>query len=132
MSGQQALAKGARLSPTYPLRQKQPQVSTPAASLQVGRNIFSCQRSGQVAQALPGLGVVRIEDEETCPAVLVKKICAQGDLTSQVVKQVAHVQGFVDADVATVVKLAGVKVPSLDKPLGQHQGWSGELSFRNR
>ena len=41
-------------------------------------------------------------------AVLVKKICAEADLASQVVKQVAYVQGFVDADVAAVVKLVGV------------------------
>jgi hypothetical protein len=33
-----------------------------------------------------------IEDDETGSAFLFKKICAQGDLTSQVIKQVAHVQ----------------------------------------
>jgi hypothetical protein len=38
---------------------------------------------------------------------------------------VAHVQGLVHADVAAVVNLAGVKVPLLDKSLGQHQGRSG-------
>ena len=32
-----------------------------------------------------------------------------------------------DADVAAVVKLVGVQVPTLDKPLGQHQGWTGEI-----
>jgi hypothetical protein len=80
-----------------------------------------------MAQALPALGVICIEDNETGSALLVKKICAQGDLASQVIKQVAHVQGFVDADVAAVVKLAGVQVPTLDKPLGQHQGWPGEF-----
>ena len=31
-------------------------------------------------------------------SLLVKKRCAQGDFTSQVIKQVAHVQWFVDAD----------------------------------
>ena len=34
----------------------------------------------------------------------------------------AHVQLFVDADIGAVVKLVGVQVPELDKPLGQHQG----------
>jgi hypothetical protein len=37
------------------------------------------------------------------------------------------VQLLVDADVAAIVKLAGVKIPALDKPLGQHQGWAGEF-----
>jgi hypothetical protein len=49
----------------------------------------------------------------------------------QVIKQVAHVQLFVDADVAAVVKLTGVQVPALDKPLGQHQGWPGEFYVGN-
>ena len=40
MSGQQAVAKGAHLSPTYPLRQKQPQVATAAAILQIGGDIL--------------------------------------------------------------------------------------------
>jgi len=73
------------------------------------------------------LGVVRVEDDETGSALLAKKISGQGNLTSQVIKQVAHVQWFVDADVAAVVKLVGVQVPPLDKSLGQHQGWAREL-----
>ena len=44
----------------------------------------------------------------------------------------AHVQGVVHADVAAVVELAGVQVPSLDKPLGQHQGWSREFCIRKQ
>jgi hypothetical protein len=105
-------------------------VTTAAALLQIGRNVFSCQRPGQVAQALPGLGVVSIEDEKPRSALLVKKICAQGDLTSQVIEQVAHVQWFVHADVAAIVKLTGVQVPPLDKPLGQYQGWTREFCVR--
>jgi hypothetical protein len=54
------------------------------------------------------MGIVGIQDEKPCPALLIKKICAESDLTSQVIKQVAHGQGFVDADVAAVVKLAGM------------------------
>jgi hypothetical protein len=73
------------------------------------------------------LRVVGIQDEEPGSALLVKKIYAQGDLTSQVIKQVAHVQRFVDTYVAAVVKLAGVQVPTLDKPLGQHQCRAGEF-----
>ena len=89
------------------------------------------QRAGQMAPALPSLCVVRIEEGETSSAFLVKKICAQGDLTSQVIKQVAHVQWFVDAVVAAVVKLVGVQIPTLDEWLGQHQGRSREFSVRN-
>ena len=33
-------------------------------------------------------------------------------------------QWFVHADVAAIVQLLGVKVPALDEPLGQHQGWA--------
>jgi hypothetical protein len=62
---------------------------------------------------------------------LVKKICAQSDLASQVIKQVAHVQGFVDANVAAVVELPGVKIPTLDESLSQHQGWPREFSVWN-
>jgi hypothetical protein len=127
MSGQQAVAKGAYLLPSCCLCQKQPQVATTTAFLQIDRNIFFGQIPGQVAQALPGLGVIRIQDEIPRPALLVKKICAQRDLTSQVVKQVAHVQWFADADVAAVVKLPGVKIPPLDEPLSQHQGWAREF-----
>ena len=32
-----------------------------------------------------------------------------------------------DADIAAVVKLARVKVPALDEPLGQHRGWPREF-----
>jgi hypothetical protein len=84
-----------------------------------------------VSQTLPSLGVISIEDEEAGLALLVKKICAQGDLTSQVIKQVAHVQLLVDADVAAVVKLAGVQIPTLDESLSQHQGWPGQFRVRN-
>jgi hypothetical protein len=121
------VAKSAHLSATYRLRQKQPQVTTAAAVLRIGRYSVSGQFFGQVAQSLPALRVVSIEDEETGSASLVKKICAEGDLTSQVIKQVAHVQWFVDADVAAVVKLPGVQVPTLDEPLGQHHGWAREF-----
>jgi hypothetical protein len=74
-------------------------------------------RGWGVRYAIPGL------------ALLVKKICAKSDLTAQVVKQVAHVQLFVHADIAAVIKLAGVNIPALDKPLGQHQGWPGEFGI---
>jgi hypothetical protein len=84
-----------------------------------------------VAQLLPALRVVSIQDEKPCPTFLVKKICAESALTSQVGKQVVHVQWFVNADVAAVVKLAGVQVPTLDKSLGQRQGWPGEFRVRN-
>ena len=127
VSGQQAVAKGAHLSPSDPLRQKQPQVTTAPTSLQIGRHILTSQHPGQLAQALPGLGVISIEDDETGSAFLVKKICAQGYFTLQMGKQVAHVEGFVDADVAAVINLAGVQVPTLDETLGQHQGWAGEF-----
>ena len=96
-------------------------------SLRIGWNIFFSQLSGEVAQALPSLRVISIEDEETGSTFLVKKICAQGDLTPQVIKQVADVRWFVDADVAAVIKLAGVKVSTLDESLGQRQGWPREL-----
>jgi hypothetical protein len=59
-------------------------------------------------------------------------VCTQGDLTPQVIKQVAHVQWFVDAGVAAVVELAGVQVPSLDETLGQHQRWTREFCVWNR
>ena len=68
-----------------------------------------------------------IQDEKPCPAFLVKKISAESDLTSQVIKQVAHVQLLVDADIAAVIKLVSVKIPALDEPLGQHQGWPREF-----
>jgi hypothetical protein len=83
-------------------------VTTPAASLQIGRNVLFSQRPGQVAQTIPGLSVIRIQDEVASLTLLVKKICAQDNLTSQVIKQVAHVQWFVDTDVASVVQLVGV------------------------
>jgi hypothetical protein len=70
--------------------------------------------------------------ELLCLALLVKKICAQRDLTPQVGKQVTDVQLFVDADIAAIVKLVGVQVPPLDKPLGQHQGWLREFYVWNR
>jgi len=76
---------------------------------------------------VPTLLIVRIQDDEAGLALLVKKICAQGDLASQVIKEVAHVQWLVHADVAAIIKLVGVQVPSLDKPLSQHQGWPGEF-----
>jgi hypothetical protein len=104
-------------------------VATTAACLQVGGYVFFGQIPAQMAQTLPSLDVISIQDEETGSAFLVKKICAQGDLTSQVIEQVAHVQGFVDADVAAVIKLAGVQVPPLDKPLSQHQGWPREFGI---
>ena len=104
--------------------------NVPSACLQIGLDVLVRQRDGQVAQALPALGIVRIEDDETGSAFLVKKICAQGDLTSQVIKQAAHVQWFVRADVAAVVKLVGVQIPTLDKPLSQHQGWTREFCVR--
>jgi hypothetical protein len=78
------------------------------------------------------LGVVSIKDKEAGSVVLVKKICAQGNLTSQVIKQVTHVQWFVDADVAAVVKLSGVQVSPLDKSLGQRQGWTSEFCVWKR
>jgi hypothetical protein len=108
VGSQQAVAKGPGLSPGHRLRQKQPQVATAAALLQIGGDLLARQRSGQVAQALPSLGVIRIKDDESGSALLVKEICAERDLTFQVVKQVAHVQWFVDTDVAAVVKLVGV------------------------
>ena len=40
------------------------------------------QRACHVAQTLSSLGVISIEDDETRSAFLVKKVCAQGDLTS--------------------------------------------------
>jgi hypothetical protein len=95
-------------------------VSTPAALLQVGGNTFPRQLSGQVTQPLPTLLIIRIQDEEASLAVLVKKICAESDLTPEVGKQVAYVQLLVDADVAPVVKLVGVEIPLLNKSLGQH------------
>ena len=49
----------------------------------------------------------------------------------QVIKQVAQVQQFVDADIAAVIKLVGVQVSTLDKPLGQHQGWARKFGFWN-
>ena len=76
--GQQAVAKGAYLLPAHRLRQKQPQVATTAALLQVDRNILIRQLSGQMPQASQSLGVVSIEDSEPRLALLVKKICAPG------------------------------------------------------
>lgn len=127
VSGQQAVAKGAHILPTYPLRQKQPQVAAAAAFLQICRDALAGQSPDQVAQILPSLGVISIENEKPCPTFLVKKICAQSNLTSQVIKQVAHIQWFVDADVAAVIKPVGIQVPPLDESLGQHQGWTGEF-----
>jgi hypothetical protein len=72
-------------------------VTTPAAFLQIAGGILVSQHPGQVAQALPGLGAISIEDDETGSAFLVKRICAQRDLTPQMGKQVAYVQRFVDA-----------------------------------
>jgi hypothetical protein len=100
-----------------------------------GRSVTACARnsqpSDQTAQALPSLGVICNQDDEAGSAFLVKKICAQGDLTPQVIKQLTHVQWFVDADIASIIKLAGVQVPTLDESLGQHQGRSREFSVRN-
>ena len=62
-----------------------------------------------------------------CPDVLVKKTSSQGDLRSQMVKQVANRQGLMDTDVAAVIELAGVQVPPLDKPLGEHESRLGKL-----
>ena len=47
------------------------------------------------------------------------------------IEQVAHVEGFMDADVAAVIQLVGVQIPTLDKPLGQHQGWPREFCIWN-
>jgi hypothetical protein len=127
VSSQQPLAKSPRLSPGNRLGQEQPQVATTSAFLQIGGNVLASQRSGQETQALPSLGVVSIKDEKPRPAFLVKQICAQSDLTPQVGKKVANVQLFVHADIAAVVKLVGVQVPPLDKPLSQHQGWPREF-----
>jgi hypothetical protein len=80
-----------------------------------------------VAQLLPALRVVSIQDEKPCPTFLVKKICAESALTSQVGKQVVHVQWFVDTDVASIIKLTGVQIPALDETLGQHQCRAGEF-----
>jgi hypothetical protein len=131
VSSQQPIAKSAHLSPVHRFCQKQPQVTAAAATLQIGGNLLASQRAGQVAQALPGLGVVRIEDGETGSAFLVKKICAESDLTPQVGKQVAHVQWFVHTNIASIIKLAGVQVPPLDESLGQHQRWTREFCVRN-
>jgi len=76
VSGQQAVAKGAHVLPSDRLRQKQLQVTTAPTSLQIGRHILTSQHPGQLAQALPGLGVISIEDDETGSAFLVKKISA--------------------------------------------------------
>ena len=132
MSGQQAVAKGASLSPVHRLRQKQPQATAAAASLQIGAHVLVSQPAGQVARALPRLGVVGVEDEEMGLALFIQQICAQRDLAPQVGKQVVHVEGFVNADVAAVIKLVGVQVPALDEPLGQHQGWSREFCVWNQ
>jgi len=78
-----------------------------------------------------GEHIVRIEDEKPGLALLVKKICAESDLTPEVGKQVAHVQLLVDADIGAIVQLLGVQIPALDKPLGQHQGWPGEFYVWN-
>jgi hypothetical protein len=106
-------------------------VTTATALLQVGGNVFPGQRAGQVAQALLALVVVRVQDDETGLALPVEKVGPQRDLTPQVGKQVAHVQGLVHADVAAVVNLAGVQVPAPDEPLGQYQGRPGEFRVRN-
>ena len=86
--------------------------------------------AGQVAQALPTLLVVRIQDEKPRFTLLVEQIGAQRDLTPQVVKQEAHVQGLTNADIAAIVKLVGVQIPALDKLPGQHQGWAREFRVR--
>jgi hypothetical protein len=72
----ESAAKGEHLSPGDRLCKQQSQVATAAASLQIGGHVFPGQRAGQMAQALPGLGVVRIQDDEAGLALLVKKICA--------------------------------------------------------
>jgi hypothetical protein len=84
-----------------------------------------------VPQALPALGIVGVQDEKASLALPVEQIGSQSDLTPQVSKQVAHVQWFVDADVAVVVKLMGVQISALDEPLGQHQGWTREFCVWN-
>jgi DNA-binding NarL/FixJ family response regulator len=43
-------------------------------------------------------------------------------------KQVANVQKLVNADIAAVVKLAGVQIPPLNKLLCQHQSWSRKFT----
>ena len=53
---------------------------------------------------------------------MVKKICAQGDLTSQVGQQVAHVQPFVDAHVATRHQAGGRADPNAGQTAGSAPG----------
>jgi hypothetical protein len=127
MSGQQSPAKSPRLLPGHSLCQKQPQVPTSSACFQIGGNVLVGQRSGQVAQALPTLLVVSIQNEKPCLTLLVEQIGSQSNLTPQAVKQEAHVQGLTHADIAAIVKLVGVQIPALDKLLGQHQGWAREF-----
>ena len=67
------MAKGAYLLPGDSLRQEQSQVAAPVAFLQVAGNILVSQHPGQVAQALPSQGVVRIQDEKPCSAFLVSE-----------------------------------------------------------
>jgi hypothetical protein len=88
VSSQQSLAKGARLSSSNRLGQKQPQVVTAAASLQIGQNVLTSQRAGQVTQALPALGGVCIQDDEPGLALLIEQqVGAQRDLPPQVVNR---------------------------------------------
>jgi hypothetical protein len=61
-----------------------------------------------VAHVLSTPLTVSSKDDETGPAFLVKKICAESDLASEVSKQVTDVQMLVNADVAAIIKLVVV------------------------
>ena len=60
--GQQSLAKRPRLSPGNGLCQKQPKVTAASAFLQIDGHVLLGQFSGQVAQALPALCVISVQD----------------------------------------------------------------------
>jgi hypothetical protein len=60
VGSQQAVAKGPGLSPGNSLGQKQPEMATAAAFLQIGGDLLARQGSGQMTQLLPALRVVRV------------------------------------------------------------------------
>jgi len=98
--GQQPQTKGPSLASGRSLSQKQPQMVTAAASLQICESILASQHLGQVTQAFLALWIVCVEDQKPHLALLVEQIGAQSDLTPQVTQQETYVQELADADIA--------------------------------
>ena len=117
---QEALAKRAGVSPADGLCQKQPEMTSASAPLQVGRNVLLGKRTGQTTQALPLTGVIRVQDDEPSATLLVEQVGAKRHLAPQVGSQMTRVQGLVHTGVAAIGELSRVQIPALDELLRKH------------